>query len=252
MTLSPTKGSLKFIWARRMRREVILSTLDLSAGYGGKPILQGVNLEVRAGEIVAVIGRNGVGKSTLMKTLIGLLPVTAGSLIFKGYSIAALPAHVRARQGIGYVPQGRDVFPRLTVEENLKVGGAISGGTPRLDFVYSLLPILAGRRRQRAGTMSGGQQQLLSIGRVLAGTPQLVLLDEPSEGIQPSIVEEIGRTMIELNRTNGVTIVFVEQNVDLIRAMAHRCYVMDKGRIGAQATPQDLEDRATIRRYLSV
>jgi urea ABC transporter ATP-binding protein UrtE len=237
-----------------MPREVILSTAGLASGYGGKPVLQGVDLEVREGEIVAVIGRNGVGKSTLMKTLIGLLPATAGAVNFRGQAIMALAAHLRARQGIGYVPQGRDVFPRMTVEENLKVGASISGSATSADFerVYALLPILAERRGQRAGTMSGGQQQQLAIGRVLVGRPSLILLDEPSEGIQPSIVEEIGRTMINLNRAEGVTIVFVEQNVDLIRAMAQRCYVMDKGRIVEEAAPEALNDRAVIRRYLSV
>jgi branched-chain amino acid transport system ATP-binding protein len=236
------------------RKEVILSCTGLGSGYGGKPVLQGVNLEVREGEIVAVIGRNGVGKSTLMKTLIGLLPATSGEIIFKGQPIAAMPAHLRARLGIGYVPQGRDVFPRMSVEENLKVGASISGGAAPADYnrVYSLLPILAERRHQRAGTMSGGQQQQLAIGRVLVGKPGLILLDEPSEGIQPSIVEEIGRTMTQLNKQGGVTVVFVEQNVDLIRAMAQRCYVMDKGRIVEEAAPEDLNDRARIRRYLSV
>ncbi len=237
-----------------MRREVMLSTIGLASGYGGKPVLQGVDLDVREGEIVAVIGRNGVGKSTLMKALIGLLPATAGSVSLKGQAITTLPAHLRARRGIGYVPQGREVFPRMTVEENLKVGASISGSATSADFerVFSLLPILAERRRQRAGTMSGGQQQQLAIGRVLIGRPSLILLDEPSEGIQPSIVEEIGRTMINLNRAEGVTIVFVEQNVDLIRAMAQRCYVMDKGRIVEEAAPEALNDRAVIRRYLSV
>ena len=237
-----------------MRSEVMLSTIGLASGYGGKPVLQGVDLEVREGEIVAVIGRNGVGKSTLMKALIGLLPATGGSVNFKGQAITTLAAHLRARQGIGYVPQGREVFPRMTVEENLKVGASISGSASSADFerVYTLLPILAERRRQRAGTMSGGQQQLLAIGRVLVGRPGLILLDEPSEGIQPSIVEDIGRTMIELNRVEGVTVVFVEQNVDLIRAMAQRCYVMDKGRIVEEAAPEALNDRAVIRRYLSV
>ena len=153
------------------------------------------------------------------------------------------------------MPQGREVFPRMTVEENLKVGEMIGGARrPQADYdrVYDYFPILAERRRQRAGTMSGGQQQQLAIGRVLVGSPALILLDEPSEGIQPSIVEEIARIMVEINRAIGITIVFVEQNLDMIRAMAQRCYVMDKGRIVAEAGAGALNDRDDMRRYLAV
>jgi branched-chain amino acid transport system ATP-binding protein len=221
-----------------MRKEVVLSSLRLRSGYGGKPVLQGIDMDVREGEIVAVIGRNGVGKSTLMRTLIGLLPPTEGSIVFKGQDVSALVAHRRARLGIGYVPQGRDVFPRMSVEENLKVGATF--------------PILAERRSQQAGTLSGGQQQQLAIGRVMISQPSLILLDEPSEGIQPSIVQDIARTIVDLNRRTDVTIVFVEQNLDMIRAMAQRCYVMDKGRIVAALTPADLDDREVVRRHLAV
>jgi urea ABC transporter ATP-binding protein UrtE len=237
-----------------MRKEVILSTLKLRSGYGGKPVLQGIDMDVREGEIVAVIGRNGVGKSTLMKTLIGLLPPTEGSIVFRGEDVSAMAAHRRARLGIGYVPQGRDVFPRMNVEENLKVGAMIGGKTSANDFqrVYATFPILAERRSQQAGTMSGGQQQQLAIGRVMIGNPSLILLDEPSEGIQPSIVQDIARTIVDLNRRTDVTIVVVEQNLDMIRAMAQRCYVMDKGRIVAALTPADLDDRDLVRRHLAV
>jgi urea ABC transporter ATP-binding protein UrtE len=237
-----------------MRREIVLSTVGLRTGYGGKPVLQGVDLMIGEGEIVAVIGRNGVGKSTLMKTLIGLLPATEGSVLFKSEDVSALPAHARARLGIGYVPQGRDVFPRMTVEENLRVGESISGRAERADYdrAYAAFPILAERRTQRAGTLSGGQQQQLAIGRVMVGRPQLILLDEPSEGIQPSIVQDIARTVIDLNRQAGITIVFVEQNLDMIRAMAQRCYVMDKGRIVAELTAHELQDRDLVRRHLAV
>src|SRR5690606_29772004 len=147
--------------------------------------------------IVAVIGRNGVGKSTLMRALIGLLPATGGSIVFKGEPVEGLPAHKRATLGIGYVPQGRDVFPRMSVEENLKVGDSIRGSATPADYerVFASFPILKERRAQRAGTLSGGQQQQLAIGRVMISSPQLVLLDEPSEGIQPSIVQDIARTM---------------------------------------------------------
>lgn len=237
-----------------MADDILLQANDLKAGYGGKPVLQGVDVQVRRGEIVAVIGRNGVGKSTLMKALIGLLPATGGSLAFKGARIEALPAHRRARLGIGYVPQGRDVFPRMSVEDNLKVGAEIRGSVTAADFdrVYAAFPILKERRGQRAGTMSGGQQQQLAIGRVMIASPDLILLDEPSEGIQPNIVQEIGRTIVEANRQTGVTIVIVEQNLDMIRATAGRCYVMDKGRVVAEITAHDLDDRDTVRRWLAV
>ncbi len=170
-----------------------------------------------------------------MRALIGLLPTTEGSIRFRGEPVERLSAHRRARLGIGYVPQGRDVFPRMSVEENLRIGRAAGRGGADSDFdlVYSSFPILRERRRQVAGTLSGGQQQQLAIGRVLIARPALMLLDEPSEGIQPSIVQDIARIAIELNRRTGLTIVLVEQNIDMIRAMAQRCYVMDKGRLVA-------------------
>lgn len=234
--------------------ETILHLQDLRAGYGGKPVLQGVDMKVTDGEIVAVIGRNGVGKSTLMKTLIGLIGTMSGEIRFNGQDIAGLEAFRRAQLGIGYVPQGRDVFPRMTVKENLQVGEAMRGGADAsaYDQVYSLFPILKERAGQRAGTLSGGQQQQLAIGRILIGGPKLILLDEPSEGIQPSIVQDIGRIIVDFNRRTGITIVFVEQNLDMIRAIAQRCYVMDKGRIVAEIEPHELDDRDAIRKYLAV
>lgn len=236
-----------------MTKETLLSTKGLRAGYGGKPVLQGLDLDVHKGEIVAVIGRNGVGKSTLMKSLIGLIPSMEGSILYQGQGINALPAHKRARLGIGYVPQGRDVFPRLTVAENMAVGGLRKTvSEAERERVLDYFPILRERWSQRAGTMSGGQQQQLAIARVLIADPELILLDEPSEGIQPNIVQDIARIMVELNRATGVTVVLVEQNIDMIRAMAQRCYVMDKGRIVAALDRDALADGEAMRRHLAV
>lgn len=232
----------------------LLEIKGLRAGYGGKPVLQGIDLEVSQGEIVAVIGRNGVGKSTLMKTLIGLVESMAGTIRLGSTELTGLTPFRRARLGIGYVPQGRDVFPRMSVRENLQVGESMRGSIEPgvYERVYELFPILRERAGQQAGTMSGGQQQQLAIGRVLIGSPRLLLLDEPSEGIQPSIVQDIARIITKLNRESGMTIMFVEQNLDMIKALAQRCYVIDKGRIVAQLTPQELDDRDTIRKHLAV
>jgi ABC-type branched-subunit amino acid transport system ATPase component len=219
----------------------LLALSDLRSGYGGEPVLQGVDLNVPDRAITAVIGRNGVGKSTMMKTIIGLLPTNSGTIRFNGAELSGESAHAR------------DVFPRMTIEENLFVGLSLGGKRkPDFDAVYSYFPILKERRRQAAGTLSGGQQQQLAIGRVLVGEPTLLLLDEPSEGIQPSIVQDIARLVVELNRKTGLTVVLVEQNIDMIRAMAQRCHVMDKGRIVAELTPAMLDDQEIVRRYLAV
>ncbi|AGT10726.1 ABC transporter ATP-binding protein [Paracoccus aminophilus] len=238
-----------------MPPDALLDIRDLRSGYGGKPVLAGLNIRVRPGEIVAIIGRNGVGKTTLMKTLMGLLPTTGGEIAFKGQSLNPLPPHARARLGLGYVPQGREVFGRMSVTENLETGLSICGGRApagRMDEIHGYFPILQERARQRAGTLSGGQQQQLAIGRVLMGAPAMVFLDEPSEGIQPNIVQDIARLMVRLNAEKGLSVLFVEQNIDMIRAMAQRCYVMDKGRITAELGPDDIRDRAEMRRHLAV
>ncbi len=213
--------------------ELILAVRGLWAAYGATPILQGVEMTIDRGEIVGVIGRNGAGKTTLMRCLIGLIRATRGSIEFQGNDITALAADARAREGIGYIPQGRDVFPQMTVEENLEVGKLIGGPDARKlpDLVYSYFPRLKERRRQIAGTMSGGEQQQLAIGRALIGNPALILLDEPSEGVQPSIVQLICEALKSIRGEIGTTIVFVEQNLDTILAIAERCYVMEKGRI---------------------
>ncbi|MET4207178.1 ABC transporter ATP-binding protein [Bradyrhizobium sp. LA2.1] len=211
----------------------ILDVSELWAGYGATPILQGVTMSVSRGEIVGVIGRNGVGKSTLMRCLIGLLQTWRGTISFMEQDVSKLEADARARAGFGYIPQGRDVFPQMTVEENLQVGELIGGpgGKKLPELVYEYFPRLKERRRQAAGTMSGGEQQQLAIGRALIGNPSLMILDEPSEGIQPSIVQHICEALRSFRNELGTTIIFVEQNLDTILAIAERCYIMEKGKI---------------------
>lgn len=237
-----------------MSKGALLKTRGLCGGYGGEQVLQGVELALDPGEIVAVIGRNGVGKSTFMRTLIGLLKPSSGTIHFKNIDVTAQSANERALRGIGYIPQGREVFPELTVRENLIVGEVAGKDRTQPDYetVYRFFPILRERARQRAGTLSGGQQQQLAIGRAMLCQPSLMLLDEPSEGIQPSIIKDISRNVRELNAETGVAVLLVEQNLDLIVSMAHRGYVMEKGRIVAELGSEEITSRAQVRRYLTI
>jgi urea transport system ATP-binding protein len=233
--------------------ETVLEIRGLQAGYGATPILQGVDLAVGKGEIVALIGRNGVGKTTTMRCLMGLLRTRGGGVRFLGRDIETLTSDARARLGIGYVPQGREVFPRMTVAENLMVGELIGGprGRKQPELVYQYFPRLAERRDQLAGTMSGGEQQQLAIGRALVGNPALMLLDEPSEGIQPSIVQLICDVLRAIRRDLGTTILFVEQNLDTILDVGERAYVMEKGRIVGRIEPGAMNAQA-VREHLSL
>ncbi|MGO8915457.1 MAG: ABC transporter ATP-binding protein [Stellaceae bacterium] len=211
----------------------ILAANQLRAGYATGDVLQGVSLEIGGGEVVAVLGRNGMGKTTLIRTLIGLMPVRAGSIAFCGEDITAQRAEARARSGMGYVPQGREIFPHMSVLDNLRMGMFInaSRSQPDLDVVYGYFPFLRERARQRGGTLSGGQQEMLAIARALVNGPDLLLLDEPSDGVQPSIVEEIGDIILDLNRRRRLTVLIVEQNIELVQKVASRAYVLDKGRV---------------------
>lgn len=232
----------------------MLSATDVHVAYGNTPALQGVSLSVASGEIVSIIGRNGVGKTTLLKTIIGLLRARQGRLRLDGEDITALPAHARARRGIGYVPQGRMIFPDLTVRENLLIGAELnrSRSDEAMEEVLQQFPILRERYRQKGGTLSGGQQQMLALGRALVARPKLLLLDEPSEGIQPSVVEELEARIAALNRAGGLSILLVEQNIEFAAALAGRVYVMEKGRIATEISPENVMDEEIVREYLAV
>jgi urea transport system ATP-binding protein len=237
-----------------MPTEPVLEVAGLCAAYGRTPVLRGVDMTIAKGQIVSLIGRNGVGKTTTMRCLIGLLRATSGRILFLGQPITDLPADERARLGIGYIPQGRQVFPRMTVEENIRVSLLANAGKDRglIDLVYQYFPILKERRRQSAGTLSGGEQQQLAIGRVMVGNPRLMLLDEPSEGIQPSIVEMICEVLRSVRDQLGTTILFVEQNLDTILAISERCYVADKGTIVAEIGREQLRTREAVRQHLLI
>jgi branched-chain amino acid transport system ATP-binding protein len=236
-----------------MTGEPLLSVEGLRASYAATPILRGVDLQIGKGEIVGLIGRNGVGKTTTMRCLIGQISTMAGSIRLGEREISRLSSDTRARCGIGYVPQGRDVFPNMSVADNLKVGELVGGpnGKKCADLVFSYFPRLAERRNQMAGTMSGGEQQQLAIGRALIGNPMLMLLDEPSEGIQPSIVQLICDVLKSIRRELGTTILFVEQNLDTILDLAERAVVMEKGRVVAGIAQSQLSAE-TVRQHLMI
>ena len=232
----------------------MLSASDLRSGYAVGDVLQGFGLAIEAGEIVSVLGRNGVGKTTLMKTLIGLLSARSGRIEYRGRDITSLSAFRRARLGIGYVPQGRGIFPHMTVRDNLRMGGLVNESRRSLDFeaVFGYFPFLRERLAQRGGTLSGGQQAMLAIARALINEPDLLLLDEPSDGVQPSVVQELGGFIGTLNREKGLTVLIVEQNIDLVQTVAQRAYVLDKGTVVAELDRDELASTERVAEYLAV
>ena len=235
---------------------MLLAVEGLHTHYGKSHILHGVSLAVDAGEIVCLLGRNGVGKSTTLKSIMGLVAPSRGAVSFKGRRITGLPPYRIARLGVGYVPEERRIFPTITVKENLLMGMKTSAARPNggwtLERVYEFFPRLRERERQRAGTLSGGEQQMLTMGRTLMGNPEVLLVDEPTEGLAPMIVEQVERILGEIHRS-GTPVLLVEQSMETALALAQRVYVMSKGQIVFSGSMRDLAANAEVRRqYLEV
>ena len=231
----------------------VLTVAALNHFYGGSHTLWDVNLDVPKGSRTCLMGRNGMGKTTLLKCIMGLLPAASGEILFDGSDLRPQPPEARARRGIGYVPQGREIFPQLTVEENLQVGLQVRRHATRTipSHIFDLFPVLKSMRQRRGGDLSGGQQQQLAIGRALVLEPSLLILDEPTEGIQPNIVHEIGDIILKLNHEMGLTVLLVEQKLPFARRVASEFHILDKGRCIAGGTIDALTDDL-VRTHLSV
>ena len=233
---------------------MMLKVSEIAAGYGRIPILSGVTFSVQEGEFVGVLGHNGMGKTTLLKTLMGFLPATSGQIWFAGVDLTNAEPYRRSRLGIGYVPQGREIFPGLSVLDKLRMGCAARGGADR-DVIAPILedfPRLESLLDRTGGALSGGEQQLLAIARCLCGKPRLVLLDEPTEGIQPSIIDEIVETLQRLREKSGLTMILVEQNLDFIAALSQRVLIIQKGTITREARPSDLADPRLVGEFIGI
>lgn len=231
---------------------MILEVNNLDVYRGPNHVLHGVNLKVEDGQIVAVLGRNGMGKSTLLRSLMGLTPARRGQVVFLGKDVTHLAPHRIAALGMGYVPQGREIFPHHTVAENLRLGRSGLKDRTIPEEIYRYFGILRERANQRGGTLSGGEQQMLAIGRALARRPKLLVLDEPSEGIQPSIVEMICAIVHRINKEQGTAVLLVEQNVDFAFSIAHFCYVLEKGAVCNQGTVDAVQDDGVICQHLAI
>jgi len=230
----------------------MLRVENLNQYYGGSHILRDVSFEAPTGQVTTLLGRNGVGKTTLLKCLMGQVPAKTGSVRFEGKDITAMPSHARVKAGIGYVPQGREIFPRLTVEENLRMGLATRpAGTPIPERIFEMFPVLKQMMKRRGGDLSGGQQQQLAIGRALAFGPTLLILDEPTEGIQPSIIKDIERAIRALAEEGSMAILLVEQYYDFARSLADQYLLMERGVIIKHGAGADME-KDGVRELLSV
>jgi urea transport system ATP-binding protein len=230
----------------------MLNIASINQFYGGSHILRDVSLTATAGKVTVVLGRNGVGKSTLLKSLIGLVPVRSGTITFDGIDVTKLTPYQRARAGMGYVPQGREIFGRLSVEDNLRMGLAHkSASTPIPQHLYEMFPVLKQMLARRGGDLSGGQQQQLAIARALAAKPKLLILDEPTEGIQPSIIKDIGRVIRTLAEQGEMAIVLVEQYYDFAEELADDYVVLERGAVIAQGLGKDMPS-AGVRQLVSI
>ena len=224
---------------------------NLSAAYGQSEVLHAIDLSARAGEIVVLVGRNGMGKSTLMKSLIGVMPARSGQIVVDGADVAGLPSYQRVARGLAYVPQGRQIFGTMTVKENIETGLVVTGKSDIPREIFELFPVLADFANRRGGNLSGGQQQQLAIARALASGPKVLLLDEPTEGIQPSIIKDMARTLKRIRDERGLSIVVSEQVLSFALDIADRVLVIENGEI-VRDDPRDGVDAAQISKYLSV
>lgn len=235
-----------------MINENILTSSSLEAAYGQSKILWGVDLTVKKGSITTIMGRNGVGKTTFLKTVIGLLKTAGGDLHYEGQSIKKLPPHKRAKLGIGYVPQGREIIPKLTVYENIKLGlESTTEDTIPEEEIYELFPILKDFRKRLGGNLSGGQQQQLAIARAITGRPKLLLLDEPTEGIQPSISQEIAQILLRLKQEKGLSILLVEQKIDFAKSITDHYYFLNRGKV-VEESPAEAITVEEINKFNSI
>lgn len=231
---------------------MILRVSDLRAGYGQVPVLHGISLEIERASIVGVLGHNGMGKTTLINALMGLIKTTSGEINFKGTDISGLPTHRRAQLGIGYVPQGRRIFPRLTVHENLKMGCASAADSrATIEEVLELFPRLKPLLARYGGVLSGGEQQLLAFARSLCGRPSLLLLDEPTEGIQPSIVDLLIETLLKLLQMRSLSVLLVEQNVDFLKSTCEKLLVLQKGLVVRKLDQSELGNESLATEFIS-
>jgi branched-chain amino acid transport system ATP-binding protein len=233
---------------------MMLNVTGLRTGYGRIPILNGVSFAVNEGEFIGILGHNGMGKTTLLKALMGFLPATGGHVRFDNDDVTAAEPYRRARLGLGYVPQGREIFPGLTVYDNLRMGCATQAGAEQdiIEPVLEEFPRLKVLLDRPGGALSGGEQQLLAIARCLCGKPRLVLLDEPTEGIQPSIIDEIVETLQRLREKSGLTMILVEQNLDFIAALSQRILIIQKGTITREVQPDDLGDPSLVGEFIGI